>query len=96
MTKKFNKYADLDDVATRVALHLSRALLVCSVLADEAEEIDIETEDACCVRNTMRRSVEFSEIIFDYLAMMKDEIEELRGLVNELLDVWRSEKGESL
>ena len=96
MTKKFNKYADLDDVANRLELYVSRALLVGSVLSDEVNDIDIETEDACCVRNAMRRSVEVSEIIFDYLAMMKDETEELRGLVKELLDVWRSAKREAL
>lgn len=84
MSQAFAKYVDLDDVATRIGMHVSRALLVESVRTDEAGGVNPETASESDIRYAFRQTTEFSEIIFDYLHMLEQETEELRGLVDEL------------
>ncbi len=79
----------LDDVSTRISMHVSRAMLVDSVRMNEEAFTDPETAKEYDLRNAMKRTVEFSEIIFDYLRVLRQEAEELRSLVD---DLWESEK----
>lgn len=84
MSQIFAKCNDLDDVTTRIGMHISRALLIDSVRTDEVGGVHPDTSGEIDVRYTLRQTVEFSEIIFDYLHMLEQEAEELRGLVDEL------------
>ena len=84
MPQAFDKYVDMDDVTTRIGMHISHALLIDSVRTDEVSGVHPDTSGEIDVRYALRQTAEFSEIIFDYLHMLKQEAEELRGLVDEL------------
>lgn len=92
MAKKFNKYVDLDNAVGLLELYASRASLVNSVMTDETGNIDPQNCEDWRVRLCLARSIEFSEIIFDYLIMIKGEAEKLRVLVDELYAARKSEK----
>lgn len=84
MSQAFAKCNDLDDVTTRIGMHISRALFVDSVRANEAGGVHPKTSSEIDVRYAFRQTTEFSEIIFDYLHMLEQEAKELRRLVDEL------------
>ena len=92
MPQAFAKYVDLDDVATRIELHSSHALFICSVLREETDEVDPKTCQSWEASYTLERSNNFSEVIADYLYMLSDEAAELRTLLDEMHECMKDER----
>ncbi|MGM9616283.1 hypothetical protein [Butyricicoccus sp.] len=92
MSQAFAEYVDLDDVATRMELHSSRALFVHSVLREETDNVDPKTCQSWEASLTLARSNNFSEVIADYLCMLSAEAAELRTLVDEMHECMRAER----
>lgn len=76
--------AELDELAIRIGMHVSRAQLIESVRVDEVGNVDPDKSEPCMVGLAFRWTTDLSEIISDYLDMLQKEAEELRNLVDEL------------
>ncbi|MCD8355057.1 MAG: hypothetical protein LUE11_00590 [Clostridia bacterium] len=76
--------SELDDVCTRLGMYVDRAIFVHNDMTNEINEIDFDKDARWELALVGRCTVVRTEIIFDYLWMMSEEIKELNELVRAL------------
>ncbi|MDO5783440.1 MAG: hypothetical protein Q4P20_00090 [Eubacteriales bacterium] len=76
--------SSFDDVCARLEMHVERALFVHGDMTNETNEIDFDKDERWKLELVGRHTAMRAEIIFDYLWMMNNEIDELKELVQAL------------
>lgn len=80
----FEKLSNLEEVHTQMNEYVNRAIFIYSVMKDETDKINLSESEAWRVKATAERTTVYSEIIFDYLWMLKEKVDELSNLVEDL------------
>lgn len=82
--KMFEKLSNLEDVRTQMSDYANRAVFIYSVMKNETDKINLYESEAWKVKATAERTAVYSEIIFDYLWMLKEKVDELSNMIEEL------------
>lgn len=84
--KSLKNLSDLDGVRVELSDYVNRAVFIYSVMKNETDKINLPESKAWEVKAAAERTTVYSEIIFDYLWMLKEKVDELSNIVDELYD----------
>ena len=84
--KSLKNLSDLDGVRVELSDYVNRAVFIYSVMKNETDKINLPESKEWEVKAAAERTTVYSEIIFDYLWMLKEKVDELSNMVDKLYD----------
>ncbi len=82
---------ELNNLTSELSLKLERMRFICSELTDELNEKQNE-EDFWRAVSAVRRATVRSDILFDYVLMIEDRIEQLAELIDRVREAEKAEQ----